>query len=110
MRTPKVRVRLGNTLYEGSRIGVVLMPEDVVSRALFDDAPQIHDCDPVADMADHRQVVGDDEISQSMFGLEIGHQVQDLALNRHIEPAVGSSAIIRRGLSASARATPTRRA
>ena len=51
-------------------------------RALHDPA-DIHHRDPLADMLDDAQVMGDEEIGQPKSLLEFEEEVQDLCLDRH---------------------------
>jgi len=64
-------------------------PAYVFGPPFLHDPAEIHDRDTVAYVANHRQIVGNDQITQPMFGLQIGHQVQDLALYRDIEAGRG---------------------
>ena len=49
-------------------------------------------------MMHHMQVVGDDHHRQAQALAQVVEQVQHLALDRDIEPAVGSSAMISAGI------------
>ncbi len=51
----------------------------------LDDLAEVHDRDPVADVLDHAHVVGDEQIGQAKFGLELLELVQDLGLDRDVE-------------------------
>ena len=51
----------------------------------LDDLAQVHHRDPVGDVADHRQVVGDEEVRQAESLLELLEQVHDLRLDAHVE-------------------------
>ena len=51
----------------------------------LDDAAEIHDRDPVRDVLDHREVVGDEQVGQPVFVLEVHQQIDDLGLDRHIQ-------------------------
>src|SRR6266550_8702727 len=51
----------------------------------FDDAPEIHDGNALADMLDDRQIVGNKEISEPEFLLQVIQQIDDLGLDRHIQ-------------------------
>ena len=46
---------------------------------------EVHHPDPVADVLDDREVVGDEQVGQAELLLEVVEQVQDLALDRHVE-------------------------
>ena len=51
----------------------------------LDDPAEVHHRDPVADVADHREVVGDEEVGQAELVLQVDEQVDDLRLDRHVE-------------------------
>ena len=53
----------------------------------LDDPAQVHHRDPVADVADDREVVGDEQVGQAEPVLEPLEQVDDLGLDRHVEGA-----------------------
>ena len=57
----------------------------------------------VADMPDHGEVVGDQQIGEAELALQPGQQVQDPPWTETSSPAVGSSAITSRGERATAR-------
>ena len=46
---------------------------------------QIHDSDPIADMFDHSQIMGDKQIGQLFGLLQIFQHVDNLCLNGHIQ-------------------------
>src|SRR4029450_12416086 len=58
---------------------------DVVAGADLDDLAQVHDGDPVADMAHHRQVVGDEHVGQSQASLQLFEQVDHTGLDGDVE-------------------------
>lgn len=70
-------------------VGVALMRKDIVGTAVLDDAPEIHDHHPVAEVANCRQIVGDHQIGQPMLRLQISHYIQDFTLNRNFWPRRG---------------------
>ena len=47
--------------------------------------PQVHHTDIITYVADHRQVVGHEEVGDSQFPLDFLEQVNDLGLNGHIQ-------------------------
>jgi hypothetical protein len=53
----------------------------------FDDVTEIHDGDAVAEMFDHGQVMGDEEVGQAALFLEVLQEVDHLRLHRDIERA-----------------------
>ena len=52
---------------------------------LLDDATEVHHGDPVADVLDDAQVVRDEEVREAHLRLQVGHEVQDLRLDRQVE-------------------------
>ena len=58
---------------------------ELVDAGHLDHPPEVHDPDPVADVLDDREVVGDEQVGEPEFLLEVVEQVQDLALDRHVE-------------------------
>ena len=58
---------------------------DFVAVAELDNAAEIHHRDPVADVAHHRQVVGDEQIGEAQFGLQVIEHVDDLGLDRDVQ-------------------------
>ncbi len=59
--------------------------EDLLGIRQLDNLPKVHDRDPVADILDHAQVVGDKNISQVAFLFELHQQVEHLRLDRNVE-------------------------
>src|SRR6266478_5992133 len=51
----------------------------------LDDATEIHDRNALADMLDDRQIMGNKEISETEFLLQVLQQIDDLGLDRHIQ-------------------------
>ena len=64
------------------RLGV-----EVVRGLDLDDLAEVHDRDPVGDVADDGEVVGDEQVGQPEVRLEPLEQVDDLRLDRHVEGA-----------------------
>src|SRR5215207_4725915 len=54
----------GNFLEQGHSVGMVGLREECIRRSAFDDAAEIHDSDPVADMLHHSQIVTDEEVGE----------------------------------------------
>src|SRR5579875_1372835 len=69
------------------RLGVRMMGALVerVAVGQFDDLAEIHHRDPVAHLADHGEVVSDEEVREVQALLEVAQQAQDLGLDRHVE-------------------------
>ena len=59
--------------------------EELVAGRKLDDAAEIHDCDALAQMPHHRQIVSDKQIGQAEPLAEILQEVDDLSLDRNIE-------------------------
>ena len=58
---------------------------EVLGRGDLDDPAQIHHGHAVADVLDHRQVVGDEQVGEAELLLQVLEQVDDLGLDRHVE-------------------------
>jgi hypothetical protein len=63
-------------------LGVV---DDGAGVTELDDAAEIHDRDAVADVLDHAEVVGNEEVGQAEAVLQVLEQVEHLRLDRHVE-------------------------
>jgi hypothetical protein len=59
--------------------------EDGIAAAILDRLAKVHDHYIVGDVADHRQVMGDEDISELELVLEILQKVEDLGLDREVE-------------------------
>ncbi len=59
--------------------------EEGPARRAFDDLPEVHHRDVVADVLDHGHVVRDEEIGQAELALQACEQVQDLRADRDVE-------------------------
>ena len=59
--------------------------EDLLARTDLDDPPQIHHRDAVADMADHREIMRDEQIGEPELVLQVFEQVDHLRLDRDVE-------------------------
>ena len=51
----------------------------------FTDFAVPHDCHAITHLADHRQIVADEQHRQAKFLLQIFEQVQDRGLNRYVQ-------------------------
>ena len=65
------------------------LPEDGAHRSFLDDAPGVHDGDPVRRSGDDGEVVGDEEQREVERGFHFAQQVENLCLDRHIERSRG---------------------
>ena len=54
-------------------------------RPLLDDLAQVHHGDPLAQVPDGRQVVGDEQVADAVRALEVLQQVHDLGADRDVE-------------------------
>ena len=77
---------------------------DRLAVADLDDAAEVHDRDPVGDLADHREVVRDEDVGQVEVRLQVAQQVQHLRLDRDVERRDRLVADDQLGLRARARA------
>ena len=59
--------------------------EDLVRLGDLDELAAVHHGDAVADVADRREVVGDEEVREPELGLQVAQQVQDLRAHRDVE-------------------------
>ncbi len=80
-----VRRRARHRREQRRRVGVARMLVQELRLAHLDDAAEVHDRDPVGDVADHGQVVRDEDVGEAELALEVLQQVQDLRLHRDVE-------------------------
>jgi hypothetical protein len=59
--------------------------EQLGGRPRLDDAPAVHDKQPVTDARHHRQVVADEQERRAVLVHEVAEQGNDLRLYRHVE-------------------------
>ena len=74
--------------YGGEQLaGVVVVGvgEHLRGGALLDDPAAVHDRDVGRDVADHREVVGDEQHREAELALELADQVEHRALDRDVE-------------------------
>ena len=57
--------------------------------ARLDDQAEVHDGDPVRDVADDAEIVGDEDVREPELVLEVVEEVDDLRLDRHVERGDG---------------------
>jgi hypothetical protein len=58
---------------------------ELVHVGQLDEVAQVHDPDPVGDVLDDGEVVGDEQVGQVELAAQVEEQVEDLALDRHVE-------------------------
>jgi hypothetical protein len=61
--------------------------EELVSRRLLDDAPEVHHADFIAEVTHDGEVMGDEEVGQVEALLELSQEVYDLSLDGDVECA-----------------------
>ena len=67
------------------RVRVQRPGEQLVGRRDLDDPAEVHHGDPVGDVADDREVVGDEDVGEVELLLQVDEQVQHLRLDRDVE-------------------------
>ena len=74
-------LQVRNGIQQHARVGVFRPREQILGIRDLDQAPQVHDSDPVGDVRDDRQVVRDEKVGEAEPRLQIAHQVEDLRLH-----------------------------
>src|SRR5499433_1106106 len=74
-----------NGAEETDRVGVLRGCEQHIDRRALDDLAHIHDCDLVANLGDHPEIVGDENDRGTGGGFQVTHEVEDLRLNGDVE-------------------------
>ena len=69
------------------RVGMARITEQRVGLVPLHDAAEIHHGHLARDMLDHREVVADEDVGQPEIAPQVGEQIEDLRLHRHIERA-----------------------
>ena len=80
-----IRVGLGHCGEQCLRIGVEGVCKQFIGFTELHHPAQVHDHDPVGNVAHHTQGVGDKQICQVIFLLHLLQQIDDLGLNGHIQ-------------------------
>ena len=75
----------GHGREQGPGVGVQRSRVQLVPRGRFDDLSEVHDGHPVADVAHHAEVVGDEQVAETEPFLQHLEQVDDLRLDRNVE-------------------------
>ena len=70
--------------HESLGVGMEGVAEKLHASRQFDHLAEVHNCHPVGDMLDHAQVVGDEEVGQTEFVLQVLEDVEHLGLNGDI--------------------------
>src|ERR1700730_1537280 len=74
--------------YGGEQRAAVRMScrvKDALPARRLDDAAKIHDGDLIADVTDDRQIVGDEDVGEAEFALQLLQEIDDLRLDREVE-------------------------
>src|SRR5438128_3085995 len=66
-------------------VGMLRTPIEVLAVGQLDDLSQVHDGHAITDVLHHPKVVRDEQVGQLELGLQLGHQVEYLRLDRHVE-------------------------
>lgn len=74
---------------QGPRIGVQGIGEQAFGRARFHDLAEVQDGDVVADVLDHPEIVGDEQVAEAEIVLQPAQEVEDLCLYRDVEGGDG---------------------
>ena len=80
-----VGIWLGNRGHQGFGVRVPGGEVDLPRRPDLDDLAEVHDRHAVADIGNGGEVMGDEQVGQPEALLQIGEQVEDLRLDRHVE-------------------------
>ena len=103
-----VEVRVGHGAHQRLRIGMHRLGEEEMAGGDLDDPAVRQNRDPVRDIVDHGQVVGDEQVGEAELFLQVLEQVQNLAWTETSRAETGSSQMIRSGFIASVRAMEMR--
>lgn len=74
-----------NSVDQASRIGMAGIVHHRGGLTLFDDVAAIKQIDPIADLAQHGEIVRDEQEGQAVLGLDALEQIEDLRLHRDVE-------------------------
>lgn len=75
----------GDGLQQGFSIRMERRAVEFDRRSDFDNPPEVHDGHALAQVFNHREVVGDKEVGQTELLLDVIEEVDNLGLNREIE-------------------------
>lgn len=82
---PAVPLDAGDRRQKRLRVWMERVLEQLVRGSDLNHLPQIHHCNPVANVVYDPQVVGDEEISEPELRLKLLEQVDDLGLHRDVQ-------------------------
>lgn len=75
----------GNGREQRTGIGVQRVAVQLLAGGNLHNFAEVHDDDTVADMLDHRQVMGNEQVGNAQLRLQVLQQVDDLRLNRNVQ-------------------------
>ena len=73
----------------GTRVVLLRAVDDLLDRTGFDDLAFEQDDDPVGEVADDRQVVGDEQHGDAVTVVDVEEEIEDLGLDRDVERGDG---------------------
>lgn len=85
LRLPATRIGNGKCGEECLRVGMKWMGEYIADRSDFRELSEIHHGHAVGNVADRRDIMGDEEVGQASLPLKLHESVQDLCLDRDVE-------------------------
>ena len=85
IRAPLLTVDVRHGREQRLGVRVVRAVEDGLGIAHLHDPAEVHDRDPVREVADDAEVVRDQQVARPALQLELGQQVQDRGLDRDVE-------------------------
>ena len=100
------RIRLGNRRKEGFGIGMKRVAEELVARGEFDEIPEIHDGDAIAEILDGREVVAMKIIVKPISSFNSFSKLMICARMETSNAEIGSSQMRSFGFMIKARAMP----
>ncbi len=86
-RTAGREVDLRHRGKQRERVRVGRAGEELLGRAVFDDAPEVEHCRLLAQLLDHGRVVRDQHVREPAFPAERRYQLEDARLDRDVERA-----------------------
>ena len=78
-------VRVGDRREQGVGVRVRRFVEQLLGPAEFHDVAEVHHGHAIADVANDREIVGDEQITQAELLLKVLQEIQNLRLHRDVE-------------------------
>ncbi len=78
-------VRLGHRGQQRLGVGMLGIREQRFGARVLHQHAHVHDCNAIADVLHHAQVVGDEQVGQAVLFLQVLQEVQNLGLHGHVE-------------------------